>query len=143
TRFTSLLNWSYQENDQRGTLTDSSGKPFEFVYSPDNKVNIGAYLGPFAGVRAAIEVQWRDEFEGPSLWNFASGQRATALFDDYALVNVRLSWDAPIRLGSSSEALRFSVYGKNLFDEEVAETFLPIDMQLAGSTFYGSIELRY
>ncbi len=142
-RFTSLFNWSYQENDQRGTLTDSSGKPFEFVYSPDNKVNLSAYLGPFSGFRAAFEVQWRDDFEGPSLWNFASGGRATVLMDDYALVNVRLSWDAPVKLGNSSEALRFSVYGKNLFDEEVEETFLPIDMELAGSTFYGAIELRY
>ena len=51
--------------------------------------------------------------------------------------------DAPIRIGNSSEGLRFSVYGKNLTDEEYAETFLPIDMQLPGTTYYGAIELRY
>ena len=140
-RFSGLVNWAYQENDQRGNLVDSSGKPFEFVYSPENKFNLAAYLGPFSGFRAALEVQWRDEFEGPSVWNFGSDQTVT--LDAYTLVNMRLSWDAPIRLGRSDEALRFSVYGKNIFDEEVEETFLPIDMRLAESTLYGAVELRY
>lgn len=137
------MSWSYQENDQSGTLTDSSGKPFEFVYSLSHKLNLGAYFGPFGGFRGALEVQWRDEFEGPSFWNFAAGGRSTARLDSYTLVNLRLSWDAPVRLGRSSEAVRLSVYCKNLLNEEVVETFLPIDMQLAESTFYGVIEIRY
>lgn len=138
-----LFNWSYQENDREDTLVDSSGKTLEFVYSPETKLNLSAYFGPFAGFRGAIETQWRDEREGPSAWNFASGGRSTAILDAYTLLNARLSWDAPVKIGRSSEGLRFSVYGKNLLDEEIEETFLPIDLQLPGSTFYGAIEIRY
>ena len=63
--------------------------------------------------------------------------------EGYTQVNFRLSWEAPWRWGNASESLRISVYGKNLLDEEVVETFLPIDMVLPGTTFYGAIELRY
>ena len=141
-RFTGLVNYSYQENDQKGSLVDSSGRPFEFVYSPENKINVGAYFGPFSGFRGALEVQWRDEVQGPGAWNFAGGGQ-TATLEDFTLVNLRLSYDAPIRIGNAAEGLRFSVYGKNLLDEEYVETFLPIDMTLAGATYYGAIELRY
>ena len=141
-KLSGLVNWSYQENDQDDALTDSSGKPFEFVYSPENKLNLAAYFGPFKGFRGAVEAQWRDERDGPSAWNFAGGGTVATL-DSYTLLNARLSWDAPVRIGSSSEGLRFSVYGKNLLDEEIEETFLPIDMQLPGSTFYGAVEIRY
>ncbi|MEM7356020.1 MAG: TonB-dependent receptor, partial [Acidobacteriota bacterium] len=143
-KFSGLFNYSYQEADQDGNLVDSSGKRFEFVYAPENKANIAAYFGPFAGFRATIEAQWRDEREGPSFWNFAAGQSRTAILDAYTLLNARLSWDAPVRIGRSSEGLRLSVYGKNLLDEdEIDETFLPINQHLPGRTFYGAIEIRY
>jgi len=142
-RFTGLVNYSYQENDQSDVLTDSSGKSFEFVYSPENKVNLSAYFGPFAGFRGALDVQWRDEVQGPSAWNFAAGGRTTVTLDAYTVVNLRLSWDAPVRIGNSAQGLRFTVYGKNLLDEEYLETFLPINMRLPGATYYGAIELRY
>ena len=138
-----LFNWSYQENDRKDSLVDSSGKPIEFVYAPETKLNLSAYFGPFAGFRGAIEAQWRDEREGPSAWNFAAGGRTVGILDAYTLLNARLSWDAPVRIGRASEGLRFSVYGKNLLDEEIEETFLPINMELPGSTFYGAIEIRY
>ena len=140
-QLTGYVNWAYQENDQDGTLLDSSGKPLEFVYSPENKVNLGLYLGPFAGFRAALEAQWRDQVLGPSAWNFAGTGPVT--LESYTELALRLSWDAPWRWGSSGESLRFSVYGKNLLDEEVVETFLPIDMTRPGTTFYGAVELRY
>ena len=141
-KVTGLFNWSYQENKQDDARLDSSGKPIEFVYSPENKLNLAAYFGPFAGFRGAVEAQWRGERDGPSAWNFGGGGAAGKL-DPHTLLNVRLSWDAPIRIGSSSEGLRFSIYGKNLLDEVIEETFLPINMQLPGNTFYGSVEIRY
>ncbi|MEM7582288.1 MAG: TonB-dependent receptor [Acidobacteriota bacterium] len=142
-KFSTLFNWSYQENDQDDALVDSSGKPFEFVYSPENKFNLSTYLGPFRGFRATLEAEWRDERIGPSAWNFASGGQTAVTLDSYTLVNARLSWDAPVRLGGSDEALRFSIYGKNLLDEDIEETFLPIATELPGATYYGAIEVRY
>ncbi len=142
-KFSGLFNWSYQENDRDDASVDSSGKPFEFVYSPENKLNLAAYFGPFAGFRGAVEAQWRGERGGPGAWNFAGGG-TTATLEDYTLLNVRLSWDAPVRIGNASKGLRFSVYGKNLLDEqEIVETFMPIDMRLPGSTFYGAVEVRF
>ena len=140
-RFTGFLNVAYQDNEQDGNLVDSSGKAIEFLYSPETKVNLGAYFGPFRGFRGALEVQWRDDVLGPSAWNFAGTGPVT--LDGYTMVDLRLSWDAPWRWGNAGEALRFSVYGKNLLDEEIVETFLPIDMARPGMTFYGAVELRY
>jgi len=144
-KFSGLFNYAYQESDQKGSLVDTSGKPLEFVYAPENKANFAAYFGPFAGFRATVEAQWRDEREGPSFWNLADPTRTrTGILDSYTLVNARLSWDAPIRIGRASEGLRLSLYGKNLLDdEEIDETLLPINQHLPGSTFYGAIEIRY
>lgn len=141
-RFTGFVNWSYQEVDQRGDLTASDGRLLEPVYSPKHKVNAGTYFGPFAGFRVALEAEWRDERFGPSFWNLAD-RSALGVLEDYVYLNARLSWEAPLRIGKAAKGLRFSVYGHNLLDEEVQETFLPIDMTVAGSTYYGTIEVRY
>ena len=58
-RVTGFVNWSHQSESQMGSGVDSSGTPFEFVYSPKDKINLGAYGGPVNGVRGAIEVAWR------------------------------------------------------------------------------------
>ena len=141
-KFTGFMNWTHQENDNDGNGVASDGRPLELVYSPENKVNLGMYFGPFKGFRGALEAQWKDDHLGPSAWNFPF-RSSTAELESYTLVNARLSWDAPIQIGNKSDALRFSIYGQNLLDEEPTETFLPIDMRLAGTTFYGAIELRY
>ncbi len=142
-QFTALVNWSYQEADRDTGALGPDGRPIEFVYAPENKLNLAAYFGPFNGFSGALEAHWRDERLGPSFWNFASGGRAPAVLEAYTLVNLRLSWDLPISLGRAARGLRLSVYGKNLLDEEIRETFLPIDMQLPGSTFYGSVEVQF
>lgn len=142
-RFTALVNGAYQDAEQKGTLTASDGRGFEFVYAPELKLNLGTYFGPFAGFRGSIEAQWRDERLGPSAWNFDTGGQVPAILDSYTMVNARLSWDAPITFGGPNRGLRFSVYGKNLLDEEIEETFLPIDQMLPESTFYGAIELLF
>ncbi|MCB1036934.1 MAG: TonB-dependent receptor, partial [Acidobacteria bacterium] len=141
-RFTALFNWAYQEADQQGSLTASDGRPIEFVYAPEHKFNVGSYFGPFAGFRGAIEAQWRDERLGPSAWNFAGGG-TTPVLDAYTQVNARLSWDAPFSFDRTGRGLRFTIYGKNLLDEEIVETFLPINQTLPGTTFYGAVELLF
>jgi outer membrane receptor for ferrienterochelin and colicins len=141
-RFTAFANWAWQENEADGNGVAGDGRPLEFVYAPANKVNVGAYMGPFKGFRATLEAQWRDEHLGPSAWNFAD-RTTPAVLEDYVYINARLSWDLPVHLGNSSEAVRFSVYGQNLLDEQPQESFLPIDMRVPGTTFFGSIELRY
>lgn len=143
-RFNSSLNWSYQDQRQRGDLTDSSGKPFEFVYAPENKLNLAAYLGPYAGFRAALEVEWRDERFGPSFWNaIVSREAGLGTLDQDTLVNVRLSYEPPVGWGRTDRGLKISLHGKNLLNEEIVETLLPINMLLPESTYYGALEIRF
>ena len=50
-RLTGFINWSFQDVEQKGSLRASDGRLLEPVYSPENKLNLGTYLGPFAGLR--------------------------------------------------------------------------------------------
>lgn len=142
-RFNAIFNWAWQENEREDDHVDTSGQVIELLYSPEHKLNLGAYFGPFGGFRGALEAQWRDRRIGPEFWSNVGGGGGNQVLEDYTLLNARLSWDAPLRLGRSAEALRLSVYGKNLLDEEYRETLLPIDMHLPGTTYYGSVELRF
>lgn len=142
-RLTAFINFAHQTHEQDGNRRDSSGRLMEFVYAPENKINIGAYWGPFRGFSGSVEAMWKDESSGPSFYNFASGGQVLGTLDAYTKANVRLSYDLPWKLGNTDDALRFSIYGKNLLDEEITETYLTLDMTQPGRTYYGAIELRY
>jgi len=143
-RFTGFANWSYQAAEGRGRGLDSSGKPLELVYAPRHKLNAGAYFGPFAGLRGAVELSWRDDRLAPSFWNVINNDvDRVARLSSYALVNARLSYELPLVLPNASRPLRFSVYGKNLLDERPRETFVGIDSSLVGRTFYGAFDLGF
>jgi outer membrane receptor protein involved in Fe transport len=143
-RFTAVLNYSYQDTDrQNDSLVAGDGRPLELVYAPENKINFGAYFGPFAGIRGSLEAQWRDERLGPSFWNFATGGTQPGVLDSYTLLNAKLSWDAPVSFGRG-RGLRLSIYGRNLLDEDdIVETFLPIDMTFSERTIYGAVEILF
>ncbi len=145
TWFHGFVNWSYQEQEQKDRRTDSTGLPYEFVYAPENKLNAGLYFGPFAGFRTALEAKWIAERYGPSFWNrITNPGGGPAVLDDYTLLSCKLSYDPPLRWGNSGQGLRLSATAKNLLDdEEIVETFLPIDMRLPGRTYFGSLEFRF
>ncbi|HEX9732930.1 MAG TPA: TonB-dependent receptor [Thermoanaerobaculia bacterium] len=141
---TGFVNWSYQDPDQDGGLLDSSGKPFEFVYASEHKLNLGAYFGPFAGFSGAVEVEWRDDFVAPSFWNLiVNGDPTVAELDGYTLANVRISYDLPFQTGGSRQPPRISFHGRNLLDEDYVETLVGVDSRMAGRRFYGSFELWF
>jgi iron complex outermembrane receptor protein len=140
-----VVNWAYQDQDQKGNLLDSSGKPFEFVYAPKHKINLGGYFGPFAGVRGALEVAWRDEFLFPSFWNLLNSgftDPSIGQHDGYALVNLRLSYELPFLSGRTKRWLRFNFYARNLLDEKPNETVIGVNNSLAGREFFGGLEFR-
>lgn len=141
---TGFVNWSYQDPEQDGRLLDSTGKPFEFVYAPEHKVNVGAYFGPFAGFSGSVEIEWRDDFVAPSFWNLVvNGSPTVAELDGYTLANLRLSYDLPFQPGGGRQAPRISLYGRNLLDEDYIETLVGVNTRLAGRRFYGSFELWF
>lgn len=136
--FNGFVSYAYQDPSQDGHEVDSAGQGIEFVYAPQNKINFGAYWGPFRGISGSVEGQWRDETEGPSFYNGVTGRDAA--LDAFTRVGLRLSWDLPFKI---ADGLRLSVYGKNLLDEEIVETYVPINMTQPGRTWYGAIELKY
>src|SRR5262249_15200679 len=126
---TGFANWTHQSESQVG-----AGTPFEFVYSPKNKINVGAYAGPVNGMRGTLEVAWRGAYSAPRTWFFIrSGFTNPATHDQpsYALVNARLSYDF-----SRDHPIRVSVVGTNLFDKRPEETLVGAVNRLAGRAGY-------
>jgi iron complex outermembrane receptor protein len=139
-RVTGFVNWSHQSESQMGTGVDSSGIPFEFVYSPKDKVNFGAYGGPVNGVRGALEIAWRGSYTAPRDWFFIRSEFtsfATTPLPSYALVNARVSYDIP------NTRLRATIFGNNLLNKRPEETIVGGVNRLAGREFFGQMEMRF
>ena len=114
-------------------VTDSSGKPFEFVYAPEQKVNLGFFFGPFAGFTGSVEVTWRDRVSAPSFWNLiVNGDPTEARLDAYTLVTLAGSYDV---------APGVQLFGRveNILDEDYQEIF---GVEAAGVAAYGGIRVR-
>jgi iron complex outermembrane receptor protein len=139
-RLTGFINWSHQSESQMGTGVDSSGNLFEFVYSPKDKINLGAYGGPINGIRGAMEVAWKGKYDAPRDWFFIrSGftSFASTPLPSYALVNGRISYDLP------NTRLRATIFGNNLLNKKPEETIVGSVNRLAGREFFAQVELRY
>ncbi|MEO6323090.1 MAG: TonB-dependent receptor, partial [Thermoanaerobaculia bacterium] len=142
---TGFVSYAYQEENQRGNLVDSTGKPFEFVYAPKHKINVGAYFGPFAGVRGTVELQYRSEYVAPQFWYLVQSNftdPSIRPLPAYTLLNGRLSYELPFEI-RGKKAVKLSVYGNNLLDERPQETLLGVPGQLPGREFLGRIEVSF
>jgi iron complex outermembrane receptor protein len=139
-RVTGFVNWSHQSESQMGSGVDTSGTPFEFVYSPKDKINLGAYGGPVNGVRGAIEIAWRGRYDAPRDW-FAIRSGFTDFtahpLPSYALVNARVSYDIP------NTRLRATIFGNNLLNKKPEETIVGSVNRLAGREFFAQMEMRF
>jgi outer membrane receptor protein involved in Fe transport len=150
---TGFANYTRQKNEQVGSLRDSAGNPFEFVYSPESKANLGAYFGPFSGVRGAVEASWKGDYQAPALWAFINAQNSgvidpsllghPAAMEGYTLLNGRLSYDLPIDLGKQKQAIRVTVYGSNLLDRTPRETLIGVDSRLTGREVFAEISVDF
>lgn len=135
---TGFVNWTHQDESAMGNGTDSAGVPFQFVYSPKDKVNVGAYGGPFQGVRGAVEMAWKGSYHAPSNWGFIrSGftNFSEPTFPSYALLNARVSYDY--------QRFRFSLFGNNLLDKRPEETMVGTPNRLTGREVFGQVEVKF
>lgn len=143
---TGYVNYAHQtESRDRGAL-DPAGNPLEFAYAPRNKFNLGAFFGPFDGVRGSVEYAWRGQYTAPAIWyaittNFAD-PRVHPL-DAYGRLNARASYDLPLRLGGRDRTLRLSIIGNNLTDETPRETLIGVDTTVTGREVFGQVELHF
>lgn len=143
---TGFVNWAYQTNDQSSGATDSSGQRMEFVYAPKNKINLGAYAGPFRGVRGSVELAWRDRYVAPQFWYIVATSFADPTvrpLDSYALLNGRVSYDLPFNIGPKERPLRLTLFGNNLLDERPRETLIGVDTRITGREFFAQVEVNF
>jgi outer membrane receptor protein involved in Fe transport len=147
---TGFVNYAYQKDKQDGIGVDSSGHSFEFVYSPENKINVGVFLGPFSGLRGSFELSWKDKYLGPGAYNFIrSGATDPALLfqskvlDGYTLVNAKLTYDLPFDFGNKKRPVRLGLSGRNLLDRRPEETFVGVPMNIVGREVFGEMSVDF
>ncbi len=134
------INWSYQHNEQRGDGTDSTGNEIEFTYSPRHKVSFGATYTPSEWLSATAEVNWRDEYLGPSFWYpIALGDPEVVPLDDFAYLNVNVRY-RPNFFADRPWELRLTA--KNLLDERPFESLTGAGRNV-GREFFLSIAYRW
>lgn len=142
---TGFVNWAHQTESQINAGIDSNGNPFEFVYAPKNKVNVGAYGGPIHGVRASIEASWRGSYVAPRDWYFIrSGFTDPTVFPlpSYTLLNARVSYDVPWIM-PKDRPLTVTLFGNNLLNKRVEETMVGTPNRLAGVKYYAQVEAHF
>ena len=142
---TGFINYAHQSDEQTSEGTDTAKVPIEFAYSPKNKVNIGAYGGPFDGVRAAVEASWKGNVTAPRQWARVAGlpPGTTPVLHSYTLVNARVSYDIPLHRGGANQPLRLTLFGNNLLDKRAVETLIGVNTALAGREFFAQVELHF
>lgn len=143
---TGFVNWAHQSESQSGHATDSSGTPFEFVYAPKDKFNVGAYAGPWQGWRGSVEYAWKGSYDAPHDWFLIrSGftDPTTHRLPGYGLLNARVSYDLPLAAIGKNRPLRLSIFGNNLMNKRPEETLVGGVNRLAGREFFGQIEVHF
>jgi outer membrane receptor protein involved in Fe transport len=142
-KITGFVNYAHETESQLGAGTDSSGHPFEFVYAPKDKVNVGAYAGPFNNVRAAVEASWKSSYQTPSNWAFIRSNFTSFSSPPepgYTLLNARISYDVPF---VHSRPIRFTLFGNNLLDKRPEETIVGTENRMTGREFFGQVEVNF
>ena len=141
---TGFVNWAHQTNHQNGNALDSTGTPLEFVYAPENKVNVGAYAGPWSGWRTSAELSWRGEYVGPRFQYLLHSNFTDPTirpFPSYTLMNARASYD--LTAFGMKQPVRLSIIGNNLLNKRPVETYLGVETRITGREVFGQIEVHF
>jgi iron complex outermembrane receptor protein len=141
---TGFVNWAHQTGSQNGSGVDSNGRQLEFVYAPKNKVNVGAYAGPFKGFRGSIEASWRAKYVGPQFYYLLASNFTDPTvrpLPSYTLFNARASYE--FAAFGMKQPMRFSVIGMNLLNKMPRETILGVDSALTGREVFGQVEVHF
>lgn len=137
----SYLNWSYQNNRQKGAGTDSAGMPIEFTYSPRHKANFGLTYRISEGFSATLEGSWRGEHYAPQFWNrIVFNENRHVRLDDYAYINLKMRYRLPFNFGNTQQPLTLSIYAKDLGNERPMETVIGVNGEMPGREFFLSLE---
>lgn len=144
--FDGFINYSVQHNSQDGSLTDTAGREFEFVYSPRHKFNVGLNAGPFYGFSTNLSLSWKDEVVTPDFWrttrntvNPNNPLTEPIRLESHTLVNARVNYAVP--LGGKNQ-LDIFVKATDLLDEAPRETVVGFNTKAPGREVFAGIEFR-
>ena len=145
-KISGFANWSIQRQQRRKGIPDQLGLPMEFVYAPENHINLGFYYSPTANVTTNVEVSWKDQYVAPQRWYLVtSGYTDSTVrpFDSYALLNARWTYKLPWLMESGDRRLALSLQANNLLDETPCETLVGVGCERVGREFYMSLKYSY
>jgi len=136
---TGFANWAHQTGHQ-----DGGSRPLEFVYAPKNKINVGAYGGPWNGWRAALEASWRGQYVAPQFQYLLHSNFTDPTIrplPSYTLLGARASYD--VNAFGLKQPVRLSVIGQNLLNKKPDETVLGVETGLTGREVFGQVEVHF
>lgn len=139
---TGFVSYAFQEESQVGDEVDAAGNRLEFVYAPKHKINVGAYAGPFAGVKGTVEMEYRDRYVAPSFWYVITGDPTVRPLPSYTFLNARVSYELPFEI-RGKKPVKLSLYGHNLLDRTPAETLVGSPANVPGREFFGRVEVNF
>ena len=136
-----FINWSYQDNKEKGSGTTSQGFPLEFSYAPRHKINAGVTWKPAEALSTTLDVSWRDKHKAPMFWAaLEHGDPTANTLDDYTYVNLNVQYRLPFVVSGGKRPLTLSLYGKNLGNERPEETLSGVGGPMPGREFYMRLE---
>lgn len=134
------INWAVQINQENGNGTDSMGNRLNFSYAPRHKINLGATYRPTEAFTAVIDINWKDEYMAPAFWYQHAFEDPTPVpLDDYAIVNIDLSYRPSLGALYKGKPLRISLSGKNVTNETPFETLTGFGGRITGREWYLSV----
>lgn len=143
-KITGFVNYAHQTEHRDTGVLDAAKHPLEFVYAPRDKYNVGAYAGPFDGVRGSLEYAWKGSYLGPATWYPVVFHTTTVTpLPSYGLLNARVSYDLPFRFSGSDHTVRLSLLGNNLLNKHPRETLIGVDTSLIGRQYFAELEYHF
>ena len=61
----------------------------------------------------------------------------------YTLVNARVNYDLPFRMGAAGRPMRVSIFGQNLLNKRPEETILGSVNRLTGRQVFAQLEVHF
>ena len=141
-RIHGFANWSFKHTGQDGNHLDSAGNSIEFTYAPKHQLNFGGYIGPFYGISTAIEYSWQSSYKAPSFWTNLRNESADPI-GDYGYLNLRLNYKPSFTLHKTKDPLMFSIYFKNLLNNQPEESFLGTKSTAPGRELFFGVEAQF
>ena len=142
--WSTFINYALQRNSQSGNGLDQAGRPIEFTYAPEHKINAGATWAITAATKLQADVSWKSSYTAPAFWYgiaFPTDPTPRPL-PAYTLLNAHFSHAVTLPAGWSGP-LTVVLDGRNLANTRVYETLTGLGGHVVGRTLYAGLRYEF